>query len=105
MRIIAVQTLRKYIRTYPKAEQSLFAWNQEVDSANWKTPNELKEHYRTASIISHKRIVFNIHGNHYRLIVDVEFKLKVVFIVWFGPHDEYDKIDAKTISYDRTHQK
>lgn len=105
MRIIAIQTLRNYIRTYPNAGQSLLSWNQEIESANWKTPNELKEHYRSASVISQKRVVFNIHGNRYRLIVDVEFKLKLVFIVWFGPHEDYDKIDARKISYDRAYQK
>lgn len=55
--------------------------------------------------LSQKRVVFNIHGNHYRLIVDIEYRLKIVFIVWFGPHSEYDQIDARRISYDRAHQK
>lgn len=105
MRIIATQTLRNYIRTYPKAEQSLLAWNQEVESAHWDSPNELKGQYRNASILSQKRVVFNIHGNHYRLVVDIEYRLKIVFIVWLGPHGAYDKIDARNISYDRTNQK
>ena len=105
MRIIAVQTLRHYMKVYPKAEQSLLAWNQEVEVASWESPNALKIHYRNASVVSQKRVVFNIPGNHYRLIVDIEYRLKIVFIVWFGPHIEYDKIDARTISYDRTHQK
>jgi mRNA interferase HigB len=105
MRIIATQTLRNYIRTYPKAEQSLLAWNQEAESAGWESPNELKEQYGNASVLSQKRVVFNIHGNRYRLIVDIEFRLKIIFIVWFGSHEEYDKIDAKKITYDRPHQK
>ena len=51
-------------------------------------------------LLSSKRVVFNIKGNDYRLIVDVEYKLKIVFVVWFGTHSEYDKIDAKTVSYE-----
>lgn len=105
MRIIATQTLKDYIRAYPKAEQSLLAWHQETESACWQSPNELKDQYRNASIISHKRVVFNIHGNHYRLIVDIEFRLQIVFVAWFGSHEEYDKIDARKVSYDRTNQK
>jgi len=56
--------------------------------------------YGNASIISSKRVVFNIKGNDFRLIVDIEYKLEIVFIVWFGTYEEYDKIDAKRISYD-----
>lgn len=101
MRIIATQTLRTYIRAYPKAEQSLLAWNQEAGSAQWQSPNDLKRQYKNASVLNQKRVVFNIHGNHYRLVVDIEYRLKIVFVVWFGSHEEYDKIDARKISYDR----
>lgn len=62
----------------------------------------LKEHYKNSSIINSKRVVFNIHGNTFRLIVDIEYRLKIVFIVWFGTHKEYDKINAETISYVKT---
>ncbi|WP_291208689.1 type II toxin-antitoxin system HigB family toxin [Dyadobacter sp.] len=93
------------MKAYPKAEQSLLAWNQEAEAARWESPNGLKVQYRNASILSQKRVVFNIRGNHYRLIVDIEYRLKIVFIVWFGSHEEYDQIDARRISYDRTHQK
>lgn len=68
-------------------------------------PQELKEQYRNASVLSQKRVVFNIHGNHYRLVVDIEYRLKIVFLVWFGSHEEYDKIDARRIGNDRTNQK
>lgn len=105
MRIIATQTLRNYIRAYPKAEQSLLSWHQEAESASWHSPQELKEQYRNASVLSQKRVVFNIHGNHYRLVVDIEYRLKIVFLVWFGSREEYDKIDARRIGYDRTNQK
>jgi hypothetical protein len=60
----------------------------------------LKAKYGNASIISSKRVVFNLKGNDYRLIVDIEYRLKIVFIVWFGTHNEYDKIDARTVRYE-----
>ncbi|WP_103923730.1 type II toxin-antitoxin system HigB family toxin [Algoriphagus boritolerans] len=64
-----------------------------------------KAQYRNASILNEKRVVFNIHGNIYRLIFDIEYRLKIIFIVWFGRHREYDKIDSKTISYDKPSKK
>ncbi len=102
MRIIKERTLTDYSRTgkYKSAEGPLKAWTYEVKFSVWNNANELKAKYRNASIISSKRVVFNIKGNDYRLIVDIEFKLKIVFIVWFGTHKEYDKIDAKTIRYE-----
>lgn len=105
MRIIAVRTLKEYFQEYPQAEQPLLAWHEEVSVAEWENPNQLKAHYRNASILNDKRVVFNIHGNSFRLIVDVEYRLKIVFVVWFGTHKEYDKVDAKKISYVKTHKK
>jgi len=99
MRVIAVNTLRTYWKKYPKTKQSLKAWYQEVEQSNWKTPQSLKLKYRNASILTGKRVVFNISGNKYRLIVDIEYRLKIVFVVWFGTHTEYDLIDSKTVTY------
>ena len=102
MRIIKEKTLTDYCKLarYKQASGSLKAWLYEVRYSNWENANELKAKYRNASIISSKRVVFNIKGNDCRLIVDVEYKLKIVFIVWFGTHKEYDKIDAKKVSYE-----
>ena len=102
MRIIKEKTLTDYCKLikYKKTEESLKAWGYEVKYSIWNNTNELKSKYGNASIVSSKRVVFNIKGNDYRLIVDIEYKLKIVFIVWFGTHKEYDKIDAKTISYE-----
>ena len=102
MRIIKEKTLTEYCKLskYKQAKQALQAWIYEVRYSNRNNANELKSKYGNASIISCKRVVFNIKGNDYRLIVDVEYKLKLVFIVWFGTHKEYDKIDAKTIIYE-----
>lgn len=105
MRVVATNTLKEYWEKYPPSQQSLKAWMQEVEMSSWDTPQSLKLKYRTASILSGKRVVFNISGNKYRLIVDIEFRLKIVFITWFGTHSEYDLIDAKTIKYVKTHKK
>lgn len=103
MRIIKEKTLLAYCKRskYKKAEESLKAWVYEVKFSNWDNANELKSKYGNASIISSKRVVFNIKGNDYRLIVDIEYKLKIAFIVWFGTHAEYDKINAKTVRYEK----
>jgi len=102
MRIIKEKTLADYshLKKYKQATGSLNAWIYEVKYSTWNNANELISKYGNASIISSKRVVFNIKGNRYRLIVDIEYKLKIVFIVWFGTHREYDKIDAKNIRYE-----
>lgn len=102
MRLINEKTLTEYCRLskYKPAENSLKAWVYEVKYTIWNNSNELKAKFRTASIISSKRVVFNIKGNDYRLVVDVEYKLKIVFIVWFGSHAEYDEINVKEVRYE-----
>ena len=102
MRIIKIGTLRDYYLKpmYRNAEKSIQAWIFEVKHSNWESPAELKLKYKNASILSSKRVVFNIKGNEYRLIVEVEYKMKILFIIWFGTHKEYDKIDAKEVEYE-----
>ncbi len=102
MRIIKEKTLLDFCKQSKnqQAEEPVKAWIYEVRFSSWNNANELKAKYGNASIISSKRVVFNIKGNDYRLIVDIEYKLKIVFIVWFGTHQEYNKIDAKTIGYE-----
>ncbi|GBD89052.1 hypothetical protein BMS3Abin03_02996 [bacterium BMS3Abin03] len=102
MRIISRATLLKFWRKYSDAEQPLKSWFDEARNANWHSPNELKKQYRNASIITNKRVVFNIKGNDYRLIVDVEYKIGIIFIVWVGTHKEYDKLNVKEIKYVKT---
>ncbi|MBL7756005.1 MAG: type II toxin-antitoxin system HigB family toxin [Chitinophagaceae bacterium] len=72
---------------------------------NWGNRNDLKDQYRNASILTDKRVVFNIHRNKFRLIVDIEYRLKIVFVVWFGTHAQYDKPEAKNISYAKADKK
>jgi mRNA interferase HigB len=105
MRVIAIKTLKDYWEEYPQSKQALLSWYEEAEAAQWNHPNELKEQYRNAAIITEKRVIFNIHGNSYRLIVDIEYRLKIVFVVWLGTHKQYDNIDAKKVSYVKTNKK
>jgi mRNA interferase HigB len=102
VRIIKKSTLLSAAIRYPSAEQALLAWHDEALRATWTTPNDLKQHYTTVSILTGKRVVFNIRGNSFRLIVDIEYRMQILFIVWFGSHKEYDKIDARTVKYSPT---
>jgi len=103
MRVIAVKTLKLYGKKKKEAQQSLLAWYEEVCKASWKNHNELKAQIRNVSVIGDKRVVFNIHGNKYRLIVDIEYRLQIIFIVWIGTHADYDKMDAKKVIYVKTY--
>ena len=97
MRVIAVSTLRLFWQKHPDAEQSLRAWFDEVFKADWSLPSDIKAHYRSASILKNRRVVFNIKGNDYRLIAAVAYRLGVVYIKFVGTHAEYDMIDAETV--------
>lgn len=97
MRVIAVKTLRIFWALYPDAEQPLLAWFDEVSKANWTQPADIKAHYATASILKNRRVVFNIKGNDYRLIVAVAYKLGIVYIKFVGTHKQYDAVDAETV--------
>jgi mRNA interferase HigB len=105
MRIIAIKTLKDYCEKFPAAKQALLSWHEETEAADWNNANDLKTQYGNASVLTSKRVVFNIHGNTFRLIVDIEYRLKIVFVVWFGTHLQYDKIDAKKVSYVKTNKK
>jgi mRNA interferase HigB len=97
VRIVARKTLTEYYRTHPDAEQQLEAWFYEAKHANWKTPAAIKQRYANASILSDNRVVFNIKGNDYRLVVKIHYITGIIYIRFFGTHAEYDKIDAEKI--------
>ena len=99
MRVIAFKTLREFfeIPENTDSEIPLRAWYHDAKTAEWKNSNELKQHYKNASIIGEGRVVFNIKGNTYRLVVAIDYEFQVIFIRFIGTHREYDKIDAKTI--------
>ncbi len=97
MHILSRRRLVQYWEIYPDAERPLRAWFDDAEKAHWHTPAEIKRTYRNASILPKNRVVFNIKGNDYRLVVVVEYKYEKVFIRFIGTHAEYDKIDATTI--------
>ncbi len=97
MRIIARSRLRDYWAKHSDVESALEAWYQDVSRAAWKTPNDVTHIYPNASIIAGNRIIFNIKGNQYRLIVAVSYTTGIVYIRFVGSHQEYDKVDAATI--------
>ncbi|MFT4155411.1 type II toxin-antitoxin system HigB family toxin [Parafilimonas sp.] len=100
MNIIAKKAVLYYIEKYPIARVSLLAWYNEFLKQNFKNFNELKIVYGNASLISNGRIIFSIKGNDFRLLVSVNFKQLAAYIIWFGTHKEYDKIDATSIEFD-----
>ena len=97
MRVIAKRILREFWEKHNDCEQQLKSWYQEASNAVWTNSNEIKLEYPSASIIGDNRIVFNIKGNSYRLIVKINFDYQMIWIRFIGTHAEYDKINAKTI--------
>lgn len=102
MHILSKKALRDYWEGYQGSDQSaleqaLKAWYREVKKAQWNNSNELKQKYRNASVLQKGRVVFNICGNKFRLIVGVNYSVKVVYIKWVGTHTEYDDIDAEEV--------
>lgn len=97
MRIISKKILREFWEVHADCEQQLKSWYQEANKTRWNNLNELKEIYPNASILNENRICFNIKGNHYRLIVKINFDYQMIWIRFIGTHAEYDKIDANKI--------
>lgn len=97
MRIIAINQLKSFWETYPNSEQSLLAWIDEARNAVWKTPADIKLHFATASILKSRRVVFNIKGNDFRLVVAVAYRFGAIYIKFVGTHKQYDTIDADTV--------
>jgi mRNA interferase HigB len=97
MRIVAKKNLLAFYTTHAAARQSLLAWHEEAAKAVWATPQDIKDGYASASFVGRNRVVFNIKGNAYRLIVAVAYRIGVVYIKFIGTHAEYDAIDAETI--------
>ena len=96
-RIFSKRTLRDFWLVHPDAEQYLKTWYDTAANSNWKSPPDVKQSYATASILKDGRIVFNIKGNDYRLVVRMNFEKKWIFVRFIGSHAEYDKIDANEI--------
>ena len=97
MRIIAKKALREFWERHPDAEEPLLAWYREVVQEEWDTPGKVKEKYRSASIVGDNRVVFNIKGNDYRLVVKINYAYRVVYIRFVGTHADYDRIDVEEV--------
>ena len=97
VRVIAKKTLRTFWTKHRDAEERLKAWYKEAEESKWKGPVDIKRDYPTASFLQDNRVVFNIKGNHYRLIVKINYDYGIVWIRFVGTHIQYDKINALTI--------
>ncbi len=107
MRIIARRTLREFVaaragqKGQPALKAALDAWFDEVRNARWTSAADLKRSYRTASIVTAERVVFNIKGNDYRLVTAIDFEKGIVWIKWIGAHRDYDRIDVSRVNHGR----
>jgi mRNA interferase HigB len=107
MRIIARRTLRQFVESLagrkdqPAVKAALDAWFDEAKKANWRNTAEVRRSYASASIVSAERIVFNIKGNSYRLVVSVDFEKRIVWIKWLGSHKDYNRIDVAKVRYEK----
>lgn len=97
MRIITKKRLRDFWGQYPDAQESLEAWYYETLKADWSNPQQIKNKFRNASIIPHNRVIFNIRGNDYRLVVKINYPYRVVYIRFIGTHKQYDSIEVSNI--------
>ncbi len=91
------KTLRDFWEAHPDAEQPLKAWHSEAEKATWTKPADIKARYGSASIVGSDRVVFNIGGNKYRLVVAIKHEAGLVFVRFIGTHGDYDDIDVETI--------
>ena len=104
MRIIARRTPREFVAAHadqPALKAALDAWFDEVRKARWRSSADVKRMYATASIVTAERIVFNIKGNSFRLVVSVDFEKSIVWIKWIGTHRDYDRIDVTQVQHEK----
>jgi mRNA interferase HigB len=105
MRIIARRTLLRFVdslaghKDQPAVKAALDAWFDEARKANWTSTADVRRRYATASIVTAERIVFNIKGNSYRLVVAADFEKGIVWIKWVGTHKDYDRIDVTEVDH------
>ena len=97
MRVLSKKTLKTYWTIHQDCEQQLKTWFKESEEAIWKNPRDIKRDYPSASFLEDNRVVFNIKGNDYRLVVAINYDYEIVYIRFIGSHKEYDKINVTTI--------
>ena len=100
MKILVKKTLLYYVNKYPLAETPLLIWYNEFSKLRITNFNELKLVYGNASLVRNSRVVFNIKGNDFRIVVSVNFNQSACYIIWFGTHNEYDQINVETVDFD-----
>lgn len=99
MNVITKRTILYYTERYPIAKTALLVWLKEFGSTTFESFQELKQTYGKASLIANHRVIFNIKGNDFRLIVSINFRTQSAYVIWFGNHTEYDHIDAASIPH------
>ena len=99
MVIISKTILNEFSKKHPVAERSLIKWYNETKAADWHNFSDLKRTFNTVDVVANYRYIFDIKGNHYRLVALIIFRTRTVFILFIGTHKEYDKIDASTIQF------
>lgn len=97
MHLVSLPPLLKFVLTHPDAKQAVLAWCDEVKKAHWKQPADIKAQYASVSILKNRRVVFNLKGNDYRLIVAVAYNVGFVYVKFIGTHAEYDAVDANSV--------
>ena len=97
VRVIVKKRLREFWERHPAAREPLLAWFREVEREDWATPAAVKAKYRSASILGGDRVVFNVKGNAYRLVVKIKYAYRVVYVRFVGTHAEYDAVDAREV--------
>lgn len=107
MRIVARSTLIKFVDTlssrhdYVGIREAIEVWHHRASKAQWKNTSDVKQSFATASIVNAERVVFNLKGNDYRLIVAIDFEKSIIWIKWIGSHRDYDRIDAAKVEHGR----
>ncbi len=97
MNVISKRTLVQFYEIHPSAKTALEVWHSDARRSEWKTPEDIKQVYASASFLADNRVVFNIKGNDYRLIVHIDYKRKIVRVKFIGTHAQYDKINVKEL--------
>ena len=100
MKILVKKTILHYTEKYPIAKMQLLIWYNEFTKYTFRNFNELKRVYGNASIVNNERVVFNIKGNDFRLVVSINFSQTACYVIWFGTHTDYDKINVETVAFD-----
>ena len=97
MRVFTRRTLREFWERHPDSEEALDDWYRVAERADWSTPAEVRLRYGNASVIANNRVVFNIKGNNYRLVVRIDYAYRMIFVRFIGSHAEYDRINAAEV--------